>query len=284
MLAKVYKPLLSLSLIVILLFTAILPATAETQLNSTSRKQVLFTKEAIIDETVLYDRAKNGQTDLTADQTFITDLKFPEKLVKDFNIDSYVTTQKLKESQEEGVNGRISKEETYVTTIFTELSPNSYESGGSYLEQPKVDQTASVRCTLTVYFDYRKDTIGSINYYSAKLTSVKAKWDILDSQMKISNGYVRGTAYGFKVTSFDPHQESTLIRHVGTGSGEYRVISSPTSGSGYIYYPSWSDWINVYPLGTQVGGQSDITITRKVTGTSWNFTHLLKVNWTNFPL
>ena len=72
MLAKVYKPLLSLSLIVILLFTAILPATAETQLNSTSRKQVLFTKEAIIDETVLYDRAKNGQTDLTADQTFET--------------------------------------------------------------------------------------------------------------------------------------------------------------------------------------------------------------------
>jgi len=284
MVKSVNKSLVALFLIVGILFISILPASASSEIDSCQGKQVVYSQEPIIDEAVLYDRAKKGETDLITDQSFIKDLKFDEKLIKDFKVKSYVTTQKLKEVRDVSVKGKTGTENTYVTTIFTELLPLSYSSGSSYLEQPVVDsQTASVRSTLTVYFDYRKDVIGSFNYYSAKLTSVKSKWDILDSQMSISNGFVRGTANGFNVTSFDPHYESGLITHLGTGSGEYNLISYPSSGTSYYYYPNWNNWINVYPDGTQVGGRAEITIKRNATGTTWNFPHSLIVNWNNIP-
>lgn|GEM_PF-3500989 len=282
---SVNKILIAVFFLVGFLFVTILPVSASNEIDSCQQKQVVFSKEPIVDEAVLYDRAKKGETDLITDQSFIKDLTFDGELVKDFNIKSYVTTQKLKEVRDLGENGKISNEESYATTIISEISPKSYNSGSTYLEQPTVDsQTASVRCTLTVYFDYRKDTIGSFNYYSAKLNSVKSKWNILDpNQMRIGNGFVRGTANGFNVTSFDPHYESSLIRHLGTGSGEYNLTIYPSSGTSYYYYPNWNNWLNVYPSGTQIGGKADITITRKATGQSWDFAHSLIVNWTNFP-
>ncbi|MEN6327566.1 MAG: hypothetical protein ABFD18_15350 [Syntrophomonas sp.] len=281
------KALVAVFLLVGFLFVTILPVNASNEIDSCQEKQVVFSKQPITDEAVLFERAKKGETDFIGDQSFIKDITFDEKVVKDFNTKSYVTTQKLKEVKgigEEEKTGKEKsyKEESYVSTVFVELSPKSYDNGSSSLTQPVVDPTASIRCTTTVYFSYRKDVIGSLNWYSGKLDRVNAKWDILDSQMRISNGYVRGTANGRKVTSFDPHTEGSLINH--TSGNEYSFISSPTSGTTYNYYPSWNDWINVYPESTHVGSKPQITITRIPTGTSWDFSYWLKVNYVYFPV
>ncbi|WP_157609566.1 hypothetical protein [Syntrophomonas zehnderi] len=275
-------------LLVGILFVTTIPASASNNLDSFPQKQVTFSKEPISNEAVLYDRAKNGETDLFFDQSFMKNLTFNEELAKEFYINNYVTTEKIKEIKELGQKGDSAKEESYVTTIFTDLSPKSTTSSGStYLEQPSKDSSVSVTCTLRVYYSYRTDLVYSgnipVNWYSAKLDRVQSKWTINDSQISIRNGFVRGTAYGKKVTSFDPHKEGALITHRGTASGEYSLISNPNPGTNYNYYPNWNDWINVYPDATHVGGQADITIHRNPTGSSWNFSYPLKVNYNNFP-
>jgi len=285
---KVNKTLIAVFLLIGFLFVTIMPVSASNDIESFSQKQVIFSKEPIVDEAVLYDRAKKGETDFILDRSFIEDLTFDKELVKDFNIKNYVTTEKIKEVKELGLKGNTTKEESYVTTIFTDLSPRSTTSSGStYLEQPNNDSSASVTCTLRVYYSYRTDLIYTgnipVNWYSAKLDRVQSRWTISDSQISISNGFVRGTAYGKKVTSFDPHNEGALITHRGTASGEYSSISNPSSGTNYNYYPNWNDWIDVYPDATHVGGQADITIHRNTTGSSWNFSYPLKINYTNFP-
>jgi len=264
-----------------------LPASASSapsDIDSVQQKQVLFSKEPITDEAVLYDLAKKGKTDLASDKLLIKDLKFNEKLNKEFNIKSYVTTQKLKEVRKIDAHGKTVTEDSYATTIFTDISPQTViKSGSTYIQQPAGDTSVSVRCTQTIYYSYRTDYLNSIYWYSAKLDKVTSKWDVLDSKMTIKNGYVRGTTYGYKVTSFDPHSEGALITHRGTASGEYNLISSPISGATYTYTPYWSDYVNVYPFACHVGGQTDILITRTATGSQWIFPYPLKVNYTMFP-
>jgi hypothetical protein len=273
-------------LLVGFLFVTTMPVNASNDVDSVPHRQVIFSKEPIVDESVLYDRAKKGETDLINDQSFIKDIVFDKELVSEFNVKSYVTTEKIKEVKELRQKGNESQEDSYVTTIFTDLSPKSalLSLGSTYLEQPCDDSSASVTCTLRVYYSYRTDTAGQITYYSAKLDRVQCKWTNSDAaQISISNGYVRGTAYGFKVTNFVPHTQGSLINHRGTASGEYTSISSPSSGTYYNYYPNWSDYIDVYPQATHVGGQANITIHRIPTGSSWNFSYPLNVNYTNFP-
>ncbi len=278
---RIPMKLLALFLLVGFMFVAISPARAENNYDISNPKEVIFSKAPITDEAVLYENAKNGKTDLIGDANFIQNIVLDEDLLKEFCVENCVTTQKLKEVRETNPNGSASRVEDYTTTIFTDI----YENGSSYKQVPKVDpQTASVRCTLTVRYSYRWDQIGSFNYYSATLDRVDSKWTILDSQMSILKGYVRGTAYGYKVTSFNPHQSGSLIKHLGTNSGEYRYISYPSSGTTYTYYPSWSDWLDVYPLSTHVGGQADITIKRNATGSTWTLSHQVRVNYTDFPL
>jgi len=76
MIIRINRTLVTMLLLVGFLFITTVPVNASNDVDSVPHRQVIFSKEPIADESVLYDRALKGETDLISDQSFIKNIVF----------------------------------------------------------------------------------------------------------------------------------------------------------------------------------------------------------------
>lgn len=270
-------------IVVLVILGLLLPTNAFASIGDSTgnpdlgRSHVVFEKERITDPAVLFERARQGKTDLSQDATF-GKLVFNEALLEQFDVEQYTTTQHLKRKQFERLDGIEDYYETDVFVVLKAKDDTDDEMGIMVTPPPAqsrtksagtYDSSYSVFGHVTVSYKSKKFTSKDISQYWAQPTRIRATWTLSDHQCSISQAYVRGRAFGREIVNPDSPNWylGKLLSITGTKDGDYNYYASVTPGNNYDYIPYWG-YVDVYPADAETGGVSEVKITRG--GTSWN--------------
>jgi len=209
-----------------------------------NKEKVIQRFTEIKDINKLYERAKNGVSDVNRE----VEKNFVAKVVlqstdglENGTVQTYSTSQLLKVSE---VNG--DKIETYATTTFYDISDlynGNFQTNDSS-NKSKYDSSISVRAYSTVY--YTTSSIDGEDY--TDLTKVSGGWTILDSTVSLSNRKVNFGATGWAKS--------------GVGYVQQTSYNNPTSNS--FSYSAPSSWapISVVSTGRIFGVTTWVTLKR----------------------
>ncbi|GAB6180825.1 hypothetical protein JCM14036_21440 [Desulfotomaculum defluvii] len=148
-------------------------------------KKVKYEAQEITEKAKIKERALQGVSDLDSNEETKVKAKLtPIGLASEVEFENYVTTQKLKEVENE--DGSIS--ESFATTSLVTIM-------GTSMYDPKYDRDDSSSCDiwLTLYWD----RIGSSSTgYYGQITDVKVTWDRLANDVSITGHKILASANG----------------------------------------------------------------------------------------
>jgi hypothetical protein len=180
----------SAMLVSLVLMLSLLPSLA-----FAGSEEVTFTKQEITDINVLYEKAKNGETDYpVASASQDQEIK-DENNGKTLSVKKSETTQHLKTKKQ---GDRITNQ--YATTVFMTAATTPHTTYGE-----KWDSSIGVKAYHTMY--WQEEIINSIN--TVDMNRVTGSWLISDPYLSVSNQSVRVVQNGYKPDGWPVTQEVT---------------------------------------------------------------------------
>lgn len=244
------KKLLSSLFVLLILFSIVL-----TTVNAEESIEIIFSKEEITDIDTLYERAKEGITDIESlpfdNETVLIKEEIDNEEIKteELNtmeidddkdneevLETLSTTQKLKTI----VYGDDETVDFYATTVFVDVTEEdllevSQEFTAAGEQEDDYNPNGTVRSYSTIYWQDR----GSGSTREFRLTSASGGWTRIDSQVSISNRVAR-------------------LGQTGETAKEY----TPTANTFNYSAPSTWNWLNRNSELNLIGCTTEITITR----------------------
>ncbi|MEJ8543955.1 hypothetical protein [Brevibacillus borstelensis] len=204
--------------------------------------KVIQKNKEITDLNVLYELAKQGRGELKTGTSGTVQLIRVDPNYSDetLPIKVFETSQLLQVAE----NNKGDRIETFAVTKLAIAASDSSKYDSDW------DKTMGVKGYSTIYVDKVYDSRGYLHY---KLVSAEGAWEISDTQYSLSNRKVTLGASGFS--------------YFGSTVGQKKDFK-PTSND--FNYSAPTTWL---PISSgPIGATMKVTITRKNSGATWDFT------------